>query len=66
MDPWGEQRGDMRTAMLAAMVSSFGGKRRKPKEFMLFPERDRRKQSSESMISELRKLKGFLGGKHNR
>ena len=47
----------MRYAMLAMLVTAFGGKKKMLKDFMLFPEHEHvRKQSHGTMIAKLKMM----------
>jgi len=64
IDPFDDQRADLRFAMLASMVAAIGGvKRPKFKDYMLFPERSEQKVQTSSQILEVaRKVTGWFRG----
>lgn len=66
MEPFGEQRDDLRIGVLAATVcnllSSGKGKLAKPSDFMLKFE-DEKPQKPEDMMNALRMVHEALGGK---
>lgn len=55
LDPWGDQRGDMRNALLCQMVSAACGGKAKLSDFMLFDRpRRKRRQTPEQMYAVAR------------
>lgn len=63
VDPFDEQRMDMRFAMLAMLVAAFGGKKKSLKDFLLFPEKQPvRKESPAKMIQKLKMMGAWFRG----
>lgn len=60
LDPWGQERADMRTGMLCAMVGNAlrrkGARRLKASDFYLSDRRGVRKQSPQQMFNVLTEL----------
>lgn len=59
VEPWGEQRADLRSAIIACTIANCSGskKRWKPKDFMPFAE-----QSTQQQASVLQALTKMMGG----
>lgn len=67
IDPFGDQRDDARSAMLASIVARVAGnKGATADKFMLFPERRGRMQSFAEMIDKAKALARWFGGNRNR
>lgn len=64
LDPFDDQREDLRFAMLASMIAALGGvKRPKFKDYMLFPERSAPKVQTRSQILDVaKKVTGWFRG----
>lgn len=60
IDPWGEQRADMRNALLcAAIVNANRGRKRRathPKTFMLYPDKGARVTDPQDMMAMLKAI----------
>jgi hypothetical protein len=70
LDPWGDQREDLRFALLTARVGAMLGARINWKELMPFPEEQEveQKQSADDVWNTLLRFGAFVGGqeKENR
>jgi hypothetical protein len=68
VEPFGEQRDDMRAAMLACVVARVAGNRNaRTQDFMLFAERGKVRQSYESMHAQAKLLTSWFNGtRHDR
>ena len=65
IDPWGEQRADMRSAQLVSMLANINrdpkkGRVYRPDEFMLFPDQQGDSQAETRQQTAARKLREFL------
>jgi len=63
IDPWGDQREDLRTAMVCQLVSAFGGKPPPLRDFMPFADEARKERepiSAEALSGVLMQAQAWM------